>query len=376
MLRNFLAKIITFLRFIFYRSVEFLKFIRFEISYLRDALVIHPRIIIWRVSIMRYSPLLSRYFLRIIGSFVLILSFFISFYIFSWSAPRDFPDQALVEVDRGETLSQIADHFQNQKIVRSSFWLKFFILLTGGERRVIAGDYFFPNKVSIFKVVRTLHKGEFGLIPIRVTIFEGSSSIDIAKLLQETLPAFDANEFIRDVENGNHEGYLFPDTYFFMPNTKPDDVILAMRENFARQIKTYEEDILKSGRPLEELVIMASIIEGEGNTLESKRLISGILWKRMKIDMPLQVDAPFRYYNGKHSYTLTKEDLGEDHPYNTYVNKGLPPTAITNPGIDSLRAAIAPTNSEYLFFMSDKYGNTYYAKNFDGHQSNRENYLR
>ena len=70
--------------------------------------------------------------------------------------------------------------------------------------------------------------------------------------------------------------------------------------------------------------------------------------------MPLQVDAPFQYYNGKNSYTLTKEDLKEDHEYNTYTNKGLPPTAITNPGIDSIRAAITPTKTDYLYFLSDK----------------------
>jgi len=72
---------------------------------------------------------------------------------------------------------------------------------------------------------------------------------------------------------------------------------------------------------------------------------------------------------------LTKDDLTEDHEYNTYVNKGLPPTAITNPGVDSIRAAIAPTQTEYLYFLSDKKGSMYYAKDFEGHKSNRELYL-
>ena len=121
---------------------------------------------------------------------------------------------------------------------------------------------------------------------------------------------------------------------------------------------------------------MASIIEDEANgTLESKRIVSGILWKRIRMEMPLQVDAAFQYYNGKNSYTLTKEDLAEDHEYNTYTNKGLPPTAITSPGIDSLRAAITPTQTEYLYFMSDKRGNMYYAKTFEQHKLNRELHL-
>ena len=184
------------------------------------------------------------------------------------------------------------------------------------------------------------------------------------------------NDFLSQVDSGGYEGYLFPDTYFFMPNTKASDVILTMRENFARQIVPYEEDIAKIGKPLNEIVIMASIVEDESNSLlPEKRIVSGILWKRLSLDMPLQVDAPFKYYNGKHSFNLTKDDLQEDHPYNTYVNKGLPPTAITNPGIESLRAAIAPTQTEYLYFLSDQHGNMHYARDFDGHKRNRELYI-
>jgi len=126
---------------------------------------------------------------------------------------------------------------------------------------------------------------------------------------------------------------------------------------------------------LHEVLTMASIIEKEVRTPEDMKLVSGVLWKRIEVGMPLQVDAPFIYYNGKNSYTLTKEDLSDDHEYNTYKNKGLPPTAITNPGLDSIRAAITPTNTEYLYFLSDKSGNMYYAKNFEGHKRNRELYL-
>jgi UPF0755 protein len=160
-----------------------------------------------------------------------------------------------------------------------------------------------------------------------------------------------------------------------MPNSHANDVILMMRETFARKFQEYEEDFLKSGKTLEEIVTVASIVEGEGRGLESKRIIAGIIWNRLRKKMPLQVDAPFEYYNGKNSYTLTKDDLKEDHPYNTYVNKGLPPTAINNPGIDSIRAAIAPTNTNYLYWLSDRSGNTYYAKDFEGHQANREAHL-
>jgi UPF0755 protein len=160
-----------------------------------------------------------------------------------------------------------------------------------------------------------------------------------------------------------------------MQNTKADDVILMMRENFAREIKKYEKDIALFKKPLEEIVIMASILEGEARTLEAKRIVAGILWKRIRINMPLQVDAVFKYYNGKNSYNLTKNDLKDDHEYNTYTNKGLPPTAINNPGIDSIRAAITPTQTNYLYFLSDKSGNMHYAKTFEEHKANKDLYI-
>jgi UPF0755 protein len=298
------------------------------------------------------------------------------FYFFAWRAPRPFPEQALVAVEKGESLSKIADSFEQQGVIRSSFWLKVIIVVMGGQRRVVAGDYYFPGAVSVFRVAKMIHRGEFGLIAKKITIPEGTSSFDMAKILEKELPAFNSEDFENEIKDNNYEGYLFPDTYFFMPNTKASDVILMMRENFARQTDPYKDDILKAKRPLDDIITMASIIEEEANgSQDAKRIVSGILWERLRLKMPLQVDSPFQYYNGKNSYTLTKEDLAQDHPYNTYLNKGLPPTAITNPGIESIKAAIAPTQTKYLYFLSDKKNNMYYAKNFEEHKKNRELYL-
>lgn len=335
------------------------------------------RLIAWKNRVAHVLLFLDNYIIRVTAVSILLLFIFSIFYIFAWRAPRPFPKHALVTIERGESLSQIAEAFEANNIIRSAFWLKFFIALSGGQKSIVAGDYYFPDPKSVFGVASMLHGGKFGLIPLKMTIPEGLSSYEIAEVLEKELPAFSAEDFLGEIDSGDFEGYLFPDTYFFMPNTKADDVILMMRENFARQIKPYEEDILKFGKPLTDVVIMASIIEDEANgTLESKRVVSGILWKRLRLKMPLQVDAPFQYYNGKNSYTLTKDDLAEDHPYNTYVNEGLPPTAITNPGIDSIRAAITPTPTDYLYFLSDQKGNMYYATDFEGHKRNRELYLR
>lgn len=343
---------------------------------IRLKIATHPKVIMWRLRLFGMNPFLGSHLLKIVGIITLVLFFYVCIYILAWRSPRPFPEQALVSVERGASLSQIAISFKEQGVVLSSFWLKAFIILWGGEKNVIAGDYYFPKAVSVFRVAEMLHKGDFGLIARRVTIPEGTSSVEMAEILKNNLIRFNPKDFVDEVINNNYEGYLFPDTYFFMPNTNSSDVILMMRENFTRQTKQYEADVLKFEKPLNQIVIMASIIEDEANrTLESKRIVSGILWKRLRLGMPLQVDAPFIYYNGKNSHTLTKADLSEDHEYNTYKNKGLPPTAITNPGLDSFRASITPTNTEYLYFLSDKKGNMYYAKDFEGHKRNRELYL-
>ena len=353
------------------------QFILEKIEIIRLRIVIHPKVIIWRLQLFGFHPFLGNHLLKIMGVIAVIIFIFAGFYALSWRSPRPFPEQALVTIERGESLSQIADSFEQKGVVRSGFWLKTFIFILGGEKRVIAGDYYFPSAVNVFRVAKMIHNGEFGLITKKITIPEGTNSMETAKILEKELPTFKAENFVNEVLDNNYEGYLFPDTYFLMPNTKASDVILMMRENFTRQTEKYNKDILKFKKPLDEIVIMASIIEDEANgSLESKRIVSGILWKRLRLGMPLQVDAPFQYYNGKNSYTLTKDDLMEDHEYNTYTNKGLPPTAITNPGIDSIRAAIAPTQTEYLYFLSDKAGIVYYAKNFEEHKRHRELYLR
>jgi len=113
-----------------------------------------------------------------------------------------------------------------------------------------------------------------------------------------------------------------------------------------------EEGNLIMGHTLEEIIIMASLIEGEAHTQEDREIISGILWKRLKLGLPLQVDASFAYVNGKTTKELTTDDLKIDSPFNTYLYKGLPPTPISNPGLESIKAAIHPLATPYLYFLN------------------------
>ena len=212
------------------------------------------------------------------------------------------------------------------------------------------------------------------LEPVRVTVQEGLSVIEIAEIFEESLPEFDKTAFV--LEARDKEGYLFPDTYLFLPNVTPGEIIAIMQDNFERKFKTIEDRVGEFGKTPEQVVVMASLLEREARTLETRRMISGILWQRYTIGMALQVDAVFEYINGKNTYELNLKDLEIDSPYNTYRYAGLPPGPIANPSLDSLIAAVTPIKSNYLFYLNDSEGVMHYAATHDEHVLNKEKYLR
>ena len=120
---------------------------------------------------------------------------------------------------------------------------------------------------------------------------------------------------------------------------------------------------------------MASLLEREVPLTYDRRVVAGILWKRIRLGMPLQVDAVFPYIIGKNSFNLTKSDLATDSPYNTYLYKGLPAGPIANPGLDAILAAVTPLPTSYLYYLSDKYGNLHYSATYEQHLANKHKYL-
>jgi len=290
---------------------------------------------------------------------------------FAWTPPRSFPVQATIEIPKGTTLYGTAVTLDERGVVRSSFWFKFFVRAFGGSGSVIAGDYFFRKPQNVIDIAWRVTHGKYDLIQLKITIPEGATNSQIAEFLTKQFSYFDSKEFLKTAE----EGKMFPDTYFFLPNANHNQIIERVGENFNAKIKSIEKDIASSTHTFDDILIMASILEREAKTKDARQNIADILWRRIEIGMPLQVDATFAYINGKTTETLTLEDLQIDSPYNTYNRLGLPPTPISNPGLEAILDAIYPIENDYLYFLSDKKGNIYYAKDFEGHQINRELYL-
>ncbi|OHA89637.1 MAG: hypothetical protein A2741_02875 [Candidatus Zambryskibacteria bacterium RIFCSPHIGHO2_01_FULL_43_27] len=292
--------------------------------------------------------------------------------IFFISAPVDFPLKKTVRIEKGAGMAHVAESLKEMEVTRGTFWLKVFITLLGGPRSVREGDYYLPRTETSFDIAKRIVNADYELDSLRVTIPESFSNVQIAELLKSRFSLFDGEEFIKSAP----EGYLFPDTYLFLPNISAEGVVEIMKLNFDNKIIELKEQIENSKYSLNEIITLASIIEEEAIKEEDRKIVSGILQTRLKIGMALQVDATFAYINGKNTYALTHDDLRKDSPYNLYTNVGLPPTPISNPGIESIKAVLEPINTDYLYFLSDLNGNVYYAKNFDEHQANREKYLR
>lgn len=287
--------------------------------------------------------------------------------------PDAFPLNQLVAVPQGQSLEEVARALEDGEVIRSAFALEVVVKLLGNERNVHAGDYLFKEPLDVFSVAHKLAVGAYGLEPTRVRIHEGATTREMASLLDKQFERFDADNFLAQTKL--QEGYLFPDTYFFLPNVTEDTVIQAMRQNFDTQVAPLLPHIASSTHPLSDFVIMASIIEREARNSADRRMISGVLWNRLARGMPLQVDVTFLYTIGKGTFQLTNRDLLTDSPYNTYMRKGLPPTAIGSPSLDSLQAAVNPTKNDYIYFLADHSGVTHFCKTYACQLANKARYF-
>jgi len=294
-------------------------------------------------------------------------------YLGFFSAPAGFPQGSYVTVGKGATLSSIAEDFKTRDIIRYGILFKLSARLLGDQRHIPAGVYYFPQPQNLVMVAIRIVTGDFETTPIKVTIPEGATVADIAKILVKKMPGFDHRSFL--VAAKGQEGYLFPDTYFFMPQDSTESILSVFINGFHTHIAKVQPQIKAFGKPLPEVIAMASLLEKEAADTQSRRIIAGILWHRIRIGMPLQVDAVFPYIIGKNSFDLTRKDLKLDHPYNTYTNKGLPPGPIANPGLDSILAAVTPIESNYLYYLSDMQSNFHFCPTYTCQLANQKRYL-
>ncbi len=305
---------------------------------------------------------------------IIVIGFLLLFAYSQWFAPpQKFPIDELVSIPAGVALDEAARTLQSQHVVRSETALRLIVTMLGRDTSVRAGDYLFKEPKNVFSVARAIATGAYGLEPTRVRIPEGSTTKEMAKIFSTRLKRIDAALFLAKAQP--YEGFLFPDTYFFLPNVSEDTVIQTMRQNFDEHIAQIAGEVSSFGKSLKDVVIMASLLEREARIMKDRQMIAGVLWNRIERDMLLQVDAAFLYTIGRTTFDLTMKDLKSDSPYNTYKYKGLPPGAIGSPSLQSLLAAVTPVKHKYLYYLADNSGVTHYSVTYEEHLQKKRRYL-
>ncbi|MEM9336277.1 MAG: endolytic transglycosylase MltG [Patescibacteria group bacterium] len=293
--------------------------------------------------------------------------------------PDSFPSGERITIEEGSTVPEIVALFKENNLIRSRDIFYLALVLATDPTTIKASTYRFPEPLNAIELAQRLAEGEFGIDLERFVHYEGERVEQIAERAEIVLEDFDAERFIQLALPG--EGRLFPDTYLIPENFSADELYELMIENFEARVGPLRPAIEASNFTEEEVLILASILEREANSRESKRIVSGILQNRLDIDMALQADATIEYALEGPLNELAPGELARnlqelESPYNTYKNTGLPPTPIGNPGLTAIEAVLEPDASSYLFYITGRDGNFYYANNFTEHQANVNAYLR
>ena len=288
--------------------------------------------------------------------------------------------QVDVVIPKGQSLSKTAAILHDQGLLRSPLSLK--VLSYTQDASIQAGRFQLTPSMTPAQVIAALNTGK---LDYWVTFLEGwrreQFAQAMAKAAADNNIAFDQDKFLS--LTADKEGYLFPDSYLFPLDASTNMIVSTLENTLNKKITpNIEADIIKSGRTKHQILTMASLIEREARSEKARKIVSGILWKRIDNNWPLQVDATLQYakgYNPSNNDWWTEPlaaDKNINSPYNTYQNPGLPPGPICAPSESSILAAIYPQSSPYWFYISDLQGNIHYAVHLTDHNANINKYLR
>ena len=297
-------------------------------------------------------------------------------------------DETFVEIPRGLDTGKIADLLVESGILRRRLPFILYIRITRNAGHVQAGDYVFTGPASPKEITRRLVQGD--VYYRAVTIPEGLTAMETIVLLSGngvgTLEEMDSaimqTDWISDLNPGAEslEGYLFPETYHFGRKIDSDAVIKTMVDQFRKQFgRLSAQCSLRAGWSASRIVTLASMIEKEVQKAEERPLVASVYYNRLERGMPLACDATIIYamkQAGTYNGNIRRADLAMESPYNTYLKPGLPPGPIANPGADSLRAAMNPAETEYLYYVSRNDGTHVFSKTYREHKQAVDTYQR
>lgn len=298
-------------------------------------------------------------------------------------------DPVIFDIPRHATSAEIAGILAEQGLVRSPLAFRLYTRYAGADAVLKAGRYEIPRGLSVPETIEALRTGGHDRT-VLLTIPEGYNTAQIRDLLRVRGLA-DPAEFEKALESvpWTHapedmpglrrlEGYLFPDTFRIPEGTGAPEIIGMLLVRFTREARALEleKQAREMGFSVHEIVTIASLIEREARVDEDRRLISGVIHNRLRMDMLLQVDATVVYALGQTARDrVSYADLEVDSPYNTYRHRGLPPGPIANPGADSLRAALDPAPTDYVYYLAKPDGSHVFSRTLDEHNAAKRKYI-
>lgn len=313
---------------------------------------------------------------------LLAMGMFVSFFITDYIC-TPLQEEVRVMIAPGTPTRRIAEDLEEKGIVASSLVFRVIVRLQGIENSLRTGYYSFSPENDIFSVIEKINRGD--VLTYRITVPEGLTMEQTAQLISGRSEDFSQEEFLEIAEEielpydylpGDDfevdyrlQGYLFPATYEFPVGSQPQVIIRKMMERFDRELNAQLFDRAEElGYEIHEMVTIASLIEREAKIDEERAKISSVIHNRLDINMHLQIDATVQYALPEWKSRLLFVDLEYDSPYNTYLNPGLPPGPISNPGRASLRAAFYPEETEYLFYIANPDGSHNFSRTFEEHR--------
>jgi len=283
----------------------------------------------------------------------------------------------------GQPIVAIAQNLKAANLIKNAFAFRLLVAQMGIGKNIQAGDFRLSQNMTSREIASQL---THGAIDIWITFPEGLRKEETAQIIEAKLNMstnesyqFDKKEFIALAQ----EGYMFPDTYLIPKDSTAQDIVKRLNTTFSEKVS---DKILEKGSKnylsAPEVVTLASLIERESKTSEERPVIAGILINRLNAGIPLQVDATVQYAKGydaaKNAWwpQITQDDYRQvKSPYNTYLFVGLPSGPIASPGLESIRAAAEPTETNYLYYLHDLDGKIHYAKTIEEHQQNIRDFL-
>lgn len=297
-------------------------------------------------------------------------------------------EEKVFEIKKGEGNREIAANLKKESFISGEIYFYYYSKIQGITNKALPGIYKLSGNMTIPEIAHIITNPQD--LRLKVTFPEGWNAKKMAARLKENnLPGDEFLELIKDVDRFRPkydfladakiktlEGYLFPDTYYFPPDSDGEKIIRLMLNNFGLKIDSdIRAEIKSQGKTISEIVTMASILEMEVKSKDDRETVSGIFWNRIKQGMPLQSCATLAFVLGENKKQYTYEDTQIKSLFNTYQNAGLPPGPIGNPGLASIEAAANPKDTGYFYFLSDpETGKTVFSKTIDEHNANKDRY--